>query len=180
MTETVHHPLSGSLTYTAAMLVAPILAVALAATPALATQPVADSRYAGQTSQGDRYRLEFRVAPDARRVERVLAQFRTPACTHSPRGTQGNLRIAGAAIDGDRFTARGKETARLAPAGKFEGGKQIERYTLAGHFPDAERATGTLKITVEIRDKAGDEVDRCTTAKRVRWSADRLGVSADG
>ena len=100
-------------------------------------------------------------------------------CTKSERGTQGSIRIPSVAIAQDRFTARGKETARLAPAGKFEGGKQIERYVLAGRFPDGERARGTLRITVEIRDKAGTEVDSCTTAKRIRWSADRLGVAPE-
>ena len=157
----------------------PALLAALAAVPALAAEPVPDSRYEGQTSQGARYRLEFRVAPDATRVERLLAQFKVTTCEQSERGTQGSLRIAAIGIDDGRFAVRGKETARLRRAGEFEGGEQIERYRLTGHFPDGEQARGRLKVTVEIRDRAGETVDTCTSAKRISWSADRLGVGPE-
>ena len=149
---------------------------ALIAVPALAAEPVADARYEGQTSQGERYRLAFRVAPDAAHVERLIAQFRTATCEESEIGTQGTLRIASIAIADGRFATSGKETARLRPAGKFEGGKQIERYRIAGHFPDAESARGTLRVRVEIRDRSGATIDNCTSAKRIAWSADRLGI----
>lgn len=148
----------------------------LVAVPALAADPVASSRYAGTTSQSGSLRFEFSISADGKRAERLVAQFRTPKCTTSPTGTQGSLRPRSIALAGDRFTKQGKETARLPAAGRFKGGTQVERYKLTGRFPSADTAKGTLKVTVEIRDKAGKTVDDCTTRKRVTWSADRLGV----
>ena len=151
----------------------------LAAVPSAVAQPVADSRYDGQTSQGEHYRFEFRVGPGATSVERLFAQFKTPKCETSKHGTQGSVRIGTIAIADGRFATSGKETARLKAAGEFDGGRQIERYRVIGHFPDGERARGELRIRVEIRDRSGETVDRCTTAKRIAWSADRLGVGPE-
>ena len=159
--------------------VVPAVVAALVAVPAMAADPVPDSRYAGQTSQGHGFRFEFRTSADGTAVERLLAQFKTPRCESSRTGTQGSIRIASLPIVDGRFEIRGKESARLAPAGKFEGGRQIERYTLAGDFSDGERATGRLKVRVTIRDKAGDIVDSCTARKPVTWAADRLGVGPE-
>ncbi len=147
--------------------------------PRPSPQPVADSRYDGQTSQGERYRFEFRVGPGATSVERLFAQFRTPKCETSRTGTQGSVRIRGVPIAEAASRTSGKETARLKAAGEFEGGRQIERYRVIGHFPDDERARGELRITRRDPRPAGDVVDRCTTAKRITWSADRLGVGPE-
>ncbi len=157
----------------------PAALATLAVVPAVAAEPVADARYEGQTSQGERYRFAFRVGPGATHVERLFAQFRTPACTSSEKGTQGSVRIERIAIADGAFAASGKEVARLAPAGDFKGGRQIERFRVIGHFPDAERARGKLRIRVVIRDRTGEIVDTCTTAKQISWSADRLGVGPE-
>jgi hypothetical protein len=146
---------------------------------ALAAEPVPGSRYAGQTSQGHGFRFEFRTSAGGTSVEKLLAQFKTPKCETSRTGTQGSIRVASIPIAGGRFVKRGKEQARLKPAGKFKGGRQIERYRIAGSFPDGERATGTLEIDVTIRDRSGDVVDSCTVRKPVTWSADRLGVGPE-
>jgi hypothetical protein len=148
---------------------------ALVAVPAFAA-PVAGSRYAGQTSQPGPLRFEFSTSADGTRVERLVAQFRTPRCETSRTGTQGTLRPRAVALADSHFTARGKETAKLRKAGEFKGGSQVERYRIRGHFPDADTARGTLKVTVEVRDKAGKRVDRCTTRRTITWTADRLGV----
>lgn len=154
----------------------------LAAVPALAADPVPDSRYAGETTQANGLRFEFRVSEDGSRVERLLAQFRTPRCERARNGTQGSIRVASLAVEDGRIAKRGKERARLAPSGSFEGGTQIERYRLTGFFSTPETAAGTLKVTVEVRNKAGETIDTCTMGKRVTWAADRLGVGpeADG
>ena len=158
------------------------LLAALASTvavPALAADPVADSRYEGQTSQGaNGLRFEFRTSADASRVERLFTQFRARRCERADNGTQGGIRVASAAIDAEgAFAKRGKETARIPPSGSFKGGSQVERYRIRGHFATSERAVGTLRVTVEVRNKAGDTIDTCTTGKRaITWSAERLGV----
>ena len=151
------------------------------AVPALAADPVADSRYEGQTSQGaNGLRFEFRTSTDGSKVERLLTQFRARRCERADNGTQGSIRVASAAIDDGAFAKRGKETARLAPSGSFQGGSQIERYRIRGHFATPERAVGTMRVTVEVRNKAGATIDTCTTGKRaITWSAERLGVGPE-
>jgi hypothetical protein len=153
----------------------------LAAVPALAADPVPDSRYAGQTSQArDSLRFEFRTSEDGSRVERLFTQFRTPRCERARNGTQGSIRVRSIAVEDGTFFKRGKETARLRPSGSFEGGTQIERYRIRGRFPTPDRARGRLRVTVEVRNKAGETIDTCTMGKRrVTWSADRLGVDPD-
>jgi hypothetical protein len=152
------------------------VAMLAAAVPAFAADPVAGARYAGQTSQPGPLRFEFSTSADGARVEKLLAQFVTPKCVTSSSGTQGTLRPRPIAIVGDHFSSRGKETAKLRKAGSFKGGSQIERYRISGRFPDADTARGTLKVTVEVRDKTGRQVDSCTTRRTIAWSADRLGV----
>ncbi len=149
---------------------------ALAAAPALAADPVPDSSYAGETTQANGLRFEFRVSEDGAHVERLLTQFRTPRCDRARNGTQGSIRVRSLSINEDSFSKRGKEKARLAPSGSFKGGTQIERYRLAGIFSTPETAVGTLKVTVEVRNKAGVTIDNCKMGKRVTWAADRLGV----
>ena len=153
----------------------------LAAVPALAADPVADSRYEGQTSQGaNGLRFEFRTSTDGSRVERLFTQFRARRCERADNGTQGSIRVRSIAIEDGTFSRRGRETARLRPSGSFAGGTQIERYRIRGRFPTSERARGTLRVTVEVRNKAGETIDRCRMGKRrVTWSADRLGVGPE-
>ena len=153
----------------------------LAAVPALADDPIPDSRYAGTTSQArDSLRFEFRVNEDGSRVERLFTQFRTPRCERARNGTQGSIRVSSIAIEDGAFFKRGKETARLRPSGSFDGGTQIERYRIRGRFATPERARGRLKVTVEVRNKAGETIDTCTMGKRrVTWSAERLGVDPE-
>ena len=113
-------------------------------------------------------------------MQRVFAQFRARRCERARNGTQGSIRVRSIAIEDGTFFKRGKETARLRPSGSFEGGTQIERYRVRGRFPTPERARGTLRVTVEVRNKAGETIDTCTMGKRtVRWSADRLGVDPE-
>ena len=153
----------------------------LAAVPALAADPVPDSRYAGQTIQlQNTLRFEFRTSADGSHVERLFTQFRTPKCERARNGAQGSIRVPSIAITDGAFSKRGKETARLAPSGSFAGGSQVERYRIRGRFTTAERAQGTLRVSVEVRNKAGDTIDTCVMGKRtVTWSADRLGVGPD-
>jgi hypothetical protein len=153
---------------------------ALVAVPALAAEPVASSRYAGTTSQSGGLRFEFSTSADGRRAERLVAQFKTPKCATSRNGTQGSLRPASFTIAGGHFIKHGTEKARLRAAGGFKGGTQVERYRITGRFPDADTAKGTLKVTVEIRDKTGKPVDRCTSPRPITWTADRLGVAPGG
>jgi hypothetical protein len=155
------------------------VATLVAAVPAFAANPVAGSRYAGQTSQPGALRLEFSTSANGKRVEKLLAQFVTPKCVTSSSGTQGTLRPRPIAIVGNRFSTHGKEIAKLRKAGSFKGGSQVERYRISGHFPDVDTARGTLKVTVEVRDKTGKQVDSCTTKRTIRWSADRLGVGPE-
>jgi hypothetical protein len=152
----------------------------LAAAPALAADPVPDSRYAGETSQKGSLRFEFRVSEDGSRLERVFTQFRAPRCERAENGTQGSIRVASVAVDDGSFSVRGKEKARLKPSGSFAGGTQIERYRIRGHFATADEASGTLRVSVEVRNKAGETIETCTMGKkRVTWSADRLGVGPE-
>ena len=152
------------------------------AVPALAADPIADSRYEGQTSQGaDGLRFEFRTSADGSRVERLFTQFRARRCESAENGTQGSLRVASAAIDDDgAFAKRGKETARIPASGSFQGGSQVERYRIRGRFATSERAVGTMRVTVEVRNQAGATIETCTSGRRaVTWSAERLGVGPD-
>jgi hypothetical protein len=155
------------------------VATLVAAVPAFAANPVAGSRYAGQTAQSGPLRFEFSTSADGTRVEKLVAQFVTPKCVTSRSGTQGTIRPRPIAIVGGHFSARGKETAKLRKAGRFKGGSQIERYRIRGHFPDADTAKGTLRVTVEVRDSTGRQVDSCTTKRTITWSADRLGVGPE-
>jgi hypothetical protein len=148
----------------------------LVAVPALAADPVPDSRYAGETTQANGLRFEFRVSEDGSHVERLFTQFRTPRCERARNGTQGSIRVESLAVNGGSISKRGKEKARLAPSGSFKGGTQIERYRLTGFFSTPETAEGTLKVTVKVRNKAGDLIDTCKMGKHVTWAADRLGV----
>ena len=152
-----------------------------AAVPALAADPIPDSRYAGETSQArNSLRFEFRVNADGSRVERLFTQFRTPKCERARNGAQGSIRVDTIAIVDGAFANRGKETARLAPSGSFQGGTQIERYRLSGRFTTPETAVGRLRVTVEVRNKAGVTIDTCTMGnRRVTWTAARLGVVPD-
>jgi hypothetical protein len=150
------------------------------AVPALAADPVADSRYEGQTSQGaNGLRFEFRTSTDGSRVERLFTQFRARDCERARNGTQGSIRVASIAIEDGSFATRGKEEARLKPSGSFAGGTQIERYRIRGRFTTDDVAKGTLRVTVEVRNKAGDTIDTCTMGKRVTWSAERLGIEPE-
>lgn len=155
--------------------------VSLAAVPALAADPVPDSRYAGETSQvRNSLRFEFRVNADGSRVERLFAQFRAPKCERARNGAQGSIRVDSIRIEDGAFAKRGKETARIEPSGSFQGGTQVERYRLSGHFTTPETAEGRLRVSVEVRNKAGVTIDTCTMGKRrVTWTADRLGVGPD-
>jgi hypothetical protein len=149
-----------------------------AAVPALAANPIPDSRYVGQTSQRGALRFEFRVSADGSRVERLFTQFRARRCENAENGTQGSIRVGAIALQDDgSFSKRGKETARIKPSGSFAGGTQIERFRISGRFPTAETAKGTLRVTVEVRNKAGETIDTCSTGRRaVTWTADHLGV----
>jgi hypothetical protein len=151
----------------------------LVAVPAFAADPVAGSRYAGETSRAPGSRFEFSTSADGGHVEKLVAQFRTRKCVTSRTGTQGTIRPKPIAIVDGRFSARGKEIAKLRKAGSFKGGSQVERYRINGRFPTADMAKGTLKVTVEIRDKTGEQVDSCTTKRTITWSADRLGVGPE-
>jgi hypothetical protein len=151
----------------------------LAAVPAVAADPVPDSRYAGETSQRGSLSFDFRVSEDGTRAERVFTQFRAPNCERARNGTQGSIRVRSIAIDDGRFAAKGKEKARLKPSGSFKGGTQIERFRIRGRFASGELAKGTLKVTVEVRNAAGDTIDTCTMGKRVTWSANRLGIEPE-
>ncbi len=150
----------------------------LAAAPALAADPVPGARYAGETSQGN-LRFEFRVADDGSRVQRALIQFRAGNCENAESKAQGSIRPPGIGIVDGAFERTGKEVERLPEQGDFGGGKQIERYTVKGSFPTEERAKGTLKVRVEIRDKQGNTISTCKHNKRITWAADRLGVGPD-
>ena len=149
---------------------------ALVAAPALAADPVAGARYAGETSQTGSLRFEFRVAEDGSRVEKALIQFRAGNCTNAESKAQGSLRPPGIGIVEGEFDRTGKEVEKLPQQGAFSGGTQIERYRVRGIFPTTERARGTLRVKVEIRDRLGNTISTCTHNKRITWSADRLGV----
>ena len=153
----------------------------LAAVPALAADPVPDSRYAGTTIQlQNTLRFEFRTSADGSHAERLFTQFRTPNCERARNGAQGSIRVDSIAIEDGAFFKRGKETARLGKSGSFAGGTQIERYRIRGHFTTAETARGRLRVTVEVRNKAGDTIDTCRMGKRtVTWSVERLGVGPE-
>ena len=150
----------------------------LAAAAALAADPVAGARYAGETSQNN-LRFEFRVAQDGSRVEKALIQFRAGNCENAESKAQGSLRPPGIGIVDGAFQRTGKEVEKLPEQGAFSGGTQIERYTVRGHFPTAERAKGRLKVRVEIRDKDGNTISTCKHNKRITWVADRLGVGPE-
>jgi len=153
----------------------------LASIPALAADPVPDSRYAGETTQRGHLRFEFRISEDGDRVERLFTQFRAPRCERAENGTQGSIRVRSIRLDEDgTFFRRGRERARLRPSGAFEGGTQIERFRIRGRFPTTDRGRGRLRVTVEVRNRAGETIDTCRMGRRiVRWSADRLGVDPD-
>ena len=153
---------------------------AVPAMAAMAADPLPDSRYAGETSQRGSLRFDFNTSADAGAAERIVTQFRARNCENAKQGTQGSIRVASTPIVDGVFSKKGKEKARIAPSGSFAGGTQIERYRIRGHFASAELAKGTLTVTVEVRNKAGDTIDTCTTGdKPVHWSADRLGVDPD-
>jgi hypothetical protein len=153
---------------------------AVPAMAAMAADPLPDSRYAGETSQRGSLRFEFRTSADAGAVERLFAQFRARNCENAEQGTQGTIRVASIPIVDGVFSKKGKEKARLAPTDSFAGGTQIERYRIRGHFASAQLAKGTLRVTVEVRNKAGDTIDTCDMGDTpVRWTADRLGVVPD-
>jgi hypothetical protein len=152
----------------------PAIAVAMAA------DPIPDSRYAGVTSQRGDLRFEFRTSADGSAAERIFTQFRARNCERAKKGTQGSIRVAEAAIADGVFSARGKERAKIPASGSFAGGTQVERYRIRGHFASGDLAKGSLRVTVVVRNKAGDVIDTCTTGdKAVKWSSDRLGVDPD-
>lgn len=151
---------------------------ALVAAPALAADPVPGARYAGQTTQG-KLRFEFRVSADGTQVERLFTQFRAPHCEDAKSRAQGSLRPGLIAVREGTFAKRGKEVERLKPQGRFEGGKQIERYSIEGRFATPEEATGSLEVTVEVRDADGETISTCEHRRPITWSADRLGVGPE-
>ncbi|HZB76864.1 MAG TPA: hypothetical protein VE526_11615 [Solirubrobacteraceae bacterium] len=151
----------------------------LAAAPALAADPVAGARYAGETSQAGNLRFEFRVSDDGSRVRRALIQFRAGNCENARSKAQGSLRPPGIGIVDGTFERTGKEVEKLPRQGAFSGGTQIERYRVRGRFPTSDRAKGTLRVRVEIRDRQGNTISTCRHNKRITWKAARLGVGPD-
>ena len=152
--------------------------VALAAAPAYAAAPVPDARYGGQTSQGQ-LRFEFRTSVDGSEIERLFTQFRTPNCDNADNGAQGSIRARDINLVADEFVAEGRETVRLPAQGGFDGGTQVERYRISGRFPTSDRARGTMRVTVKVKNRAGDVIATCRHGKRITWVADRLGVDIE-
>jgi hypothetical protein len=145
-----------------------------------AADPVPDSRYAGTTSQADGLRFEFRTSVDGSQALKLFTQFRARHCERAQNGTQGSIRVAATDITDGAFEATGKEKAKIPASGSFQGGTQVERFTIRGHFKSGELAKGTLRVKVTVKNKAGDVIDTCTMGKRTpTWSADRLGVGPE-
>ena len=161
--------------------IAGLAALALAAAPALAfagADPAPDANYAGDTSQGT-LRFEFKTSADGSQVDKLFAQYKAPHCENAKSKAQGSIRQKGLAITDGNFARKGKEVARLAPQGGFAGGKQIEKFSIRGHFVSADLARGTLNVKVTVKSKSGTVISTCTHAKPITWSADRLGVGPE-
>jgi len=161
--------------------IAGLAALALAAGPALAfagADPAPDANYAGDTSQG-KLRFEFKTSADGSRVERLFAQYRAPHCENATSKAQGSIRQKGLAITDGSFARRGLEVVRLKPQGNFAGGKQIEKFSIRGHFVSPELAKGTLNVKVTITAKSGAVISTCTHSKPITWFSDRLGVGPE-
>lgn len=154
------------------------LAGTLAAAPALAADPVPGAHYAGQTSQ-QKLRFEFRAVAAGGAIEQLLVQFRAPHCESASSQAQGTLRPPRLAVREGGFAHTGREVEKLRARGDFGGGRQIERYTLTGSFPTADLATGTLAVTVTVRDKRGAIISTCMHRKPITFAADRLGLGEE-
>ena len=74
---------------------------------------------------------------------------------------------------------QGLEVVRLKPQGNFAGGKQIEKFSIRGHFVSPELAKGTLNVKVTITAKSGAVISTCTHSKPITWFSDRLGVGPE-
>ncbi len=161
--------------------IAGLAALALAAGPALAfagADPAPDANYAGDTSQG-KLRFEFKTSADGSHVEKLFAQYRAPNCENATSKAQGSIRQTGLAITDGNFARRGREVARLKPQGGFSGGKQIEKFSIQGHFVSSELAKGTMNVKVTIKSKSGAVISTCTHNKPITWFSDRLGVGPE-
>jgi hypothetical protein len=161
--------------------IAGLAALALAVGPALAfagADPAPDANYAGETSQS-KLRFEFSTSADGSQVERLFAQYKAPHCENAVSKAQGSIRQKGLAITDGNFARRGKEVATLKPQGSFAGGKQIERFSIRGHFVSQELARGTLNVKLTIKSKSGAIISTCVHNKPITWFADRLGVGAE-
>lgn len=161
--------------------IAGLAVLALAAGPALAfagADPAPDSNYAGDTSQG-KLRFEFTTSADGSQLDKVFAQYKAPHCVNATSKAQGSIRQRGLAITDGNFARKGREVVRLKPQGDFAGGKQIEKFSLRGHFVSADFARGSLNVTVTIKSLSGAVISTCTHAKPITWSADRLGIGPE-
>ena len=152
---------------------------ALAAAPALAADPVAGARYAGETSQAGGLRFEFSTSADGSQISKLFAQYKAPHCENAESKAQGSIRQKDLAITDGNFARKGKEVVTLKPQGGFAGGKQIERFSIRGHFVSAELARGSLNVKVTVKSKSGTVISTCVHNKPITWSADRLGVGPE-
>jgi hypothetical protein len=139
--------------------------------PATAATPVANKRYAGTTSQGRDHAVTLRTGT-TRVIKRLRIQFEANRCRLARQGTRGAIvaRSVRVARGSGRFSERGSERANIP-----DYGYQREIYRVRGRFTTADRARGTLSITVRVFRSGGLLVDECTTRRAIRWKADRLG-----
>lgn len=156
-------------------LVLALTAAAVPVAPALAQEK--NAQYYGRTAQ--KLEMEIRTSTTARSVTRVRFDFRANVCGFARNGAQGQISTRQRMrVRSRSFRGRGRETARIPRnAGSFGGGTQIERWNVRGRFTaDGERAFGSVRMVVEIRNRAGRLVDTCRTRGRIKFNARSVGV----
>ena len=154
-----------------------LLALAL---PAGAAAPVKGATYQGRTAQGEQFNVRLRISSQGRLVQRTRIDWRVQDCERARKGVRGTARFSSVRIRRGRFTRSSTHKSSLPAAGSFAGGTQVERYRLRGRFVTTRRARGTLRVTVSVLNRAGQQLDTCSLKRAIKWNAGLLGITEPG
>ncbi len=148
---------------------ATLLAGAVSPGLAWAATPRKDAGFQGVTSQKAgplSLPVAVRVAKNGKSVSRVDIQWTSKCASPTGRG-----RIGGLSVTRKRKLSKtgAFSNATTSTQDLGNGTKAVFKVSLKGKFRSRTRATGTFKVSVSIRDAAGQQVDTCDT-KTIKWT----------
>ena len=151
----------------------------LAAAPALAADPVAGARYAGETSQRQ---------PRASSSASADGEPRREGAHPVPRGQLRERREQGARAASGRpaspiadgaFERTGKEVEKLPKQGALQRRHADRALHRPRPLPDGRARQGQAEGARRDPRQAGNTISTCKHDKRITWAADRLGVGPE-